>query len=584
MTVNVANGPPPDTTPPTVSIASPTGGNVSGTVTVSANASDNVGVTRVDFYINGGYAGTSGASPYQYSWNTAALPNGAASLFAKAFDAAGNASQSAGVTVNVANGPPPDTTPPTVGIVSPTGGNVSGTVTVSANASDNVGVTRVDFYVNGALVGSDATTPYQYAWNTAASANGPATLYAKAFDAAGNAAQSATVTVNVANVVAPPPDTTPPTVAITSPTGGNVAGTVTVSANASDNVGVARVDFYVNGGLVGSDAAAPYQYTWNTTGLANGPATLYAKAFDAAGNSAQSATVAVTVANVVAPPPDASPPVVTLLSPNGGIVSGQVNVTASATDNVGVARVDLLINGGVVGTVANAPWSFTWNSRSVSNGAAQIQVAAVDAAGNRGTSATVTVTVANNGGGKPRKLAVEYYNAQLDHYFITAMDDEVYALDADTSPDGAGRDSPRRLRRRNRGWQPGVPLRHAASVWRLALLFGNAGRVRAGCTEVPRLRVRVDRGVPDRHARSHERPMPAGYGAGLSTVERPDRLQPSLHGRPPDPRPDGREGLHRRRLRRRPGHHVRIAVAVDAVPSYVATPPSRRGHFFRRVV
>jgi hypothetical protein len=204
----------------------------------------------------------------------------------------------------------------------------------------------------------------------------------------------------------------------------------TVSANASDNVGVARVDVYVNGGLVGSDAAAPYQYTWNTTGLANGPATLYAKAFDAAGNSAQSATVTVTVANVVAPPPDVSPPVVTLLSANGGIVSGEVNVTASATDNVGVARVDLLINGGVVGTVANAPWSFTWNSRSVSNGAAQIQVAAVDAAGNRGTSATVTVTVANNGGGKPRKLAVEYYNAQLDHYFITAMDDEVYALDA----------------------------------------------------------------------------------------------------------------------------------------------------------
>src|SRR5450755_261617 len=50
------------------------------------------------------------------------------------------------------SGPPPpptDTTPPTVGITSPTGGNVSGTVTISANASDNVGVTRVDFYVNG---------------------------------------------------------------------------------------------------------------------------------------------------------------------------------------------------------------------------------------------------------------------------------------------------------------------------------------------------------------------------------------------------------------------------------------------------
>ncbi len=64
------------------------------------------------------------------------------------------------------------------------------------------------------------------------------------------------------------PTLTPPTVSIASPTGGNVSGTVTISANASDNVGVTRVDFYVNGVLVGSDATAPYQYTWNTTTLA----------------------------------------------------------------------------------------------------------------------------------------------------------------------------------------------------------------------------------------------------------------------------------------------------------------------------
>jgi hypothetical protein len=72
----------------------------------------------------------------------------------------------------------------------------------------------------------------------------------------------------------PPADTTPPTASITSPTGGTVSGTVTVAASASDNVAVSRVDFYVNGSLVGSDSAAPYQYAWNTTGQANGSATL----------------------------------------------------------------------------------------------------------------------------------------------------------------------------------------------------------------------------------------------------------------------------------------------------------------------
>ena len=201
--------------------------------------------------------------------------------------------------------PPSDTTPPTVSLSSPTGGTVSGTVTVSANATDNVGVTRVDFFVNGTLKASDSTSPYQYSWNTTTLANGSATLRATAYDAAGNIGQSSTVTVNVAN--AAPPDTTPPSVSIASPTGGNVAGTVTVSANASDNVGISRVDFYVNGALAGTDSATPYQYSWNTTALANGSATLRAVAFDAAGNSTQSATVTVNVANTVnvAPPPDA---------------------------------------------------------------------------------------------------------------------------------------------------------------------------------------------------------------------------------------------------------------------------------------
>ena len=259
---------------------------------MSASASDNIGVSRVDLWINGALALSDAAAPYQFSWDTTKLANGLATLRAVAYDTSGNAGLSALVTVTIANGTPPDTTPPTVSISSPTGGNVSGTVTVSASASDNVGVARVDFYVNGGLVDTDSAAPYQYSWNTTSLPNGAAQLKAVAYDAAGNSTQSAIVTVNVANA-----DMTPPTVNVTSPTGGNVSGTVTVSASASDNVGVAHVDFYVNGGLVGSDSAAPYQYSWNTTSVANGAAQLKAVAYDAAGNSAQSAIVTVNVAN-----------------------------------------------------------------------------------------------------------------------------------------------------------------------------------------------------------------------------------------------------------------------------------------------
>ena len=93
-------------------------------------------------------------------------------------------------------------------------------------------------------------------------------------------------------------DTTPPTTSITSPANGaTVSGTVTVSANASDNVGVSRVELYVDGGLVGSDTTAPYQIAWNTATASNGGHALQTRAFDAAGNMGSSATVNVTVSN-----------------------------------------------------------------------------------------------------------------------------------------------------------------------------------------------------------------------------------------------------------------------------------------------
>jgi hypothetical protein len=97
-----------DTTPPAVSISAPAAGaSVSGTATISANASDNVGVTRVEFLMDGALLSTDTTSPYSASWNTTAATNGAHSLTARAFDAAGNQATSAAVGVTVNNGSPP---------------------------------------------------------------------------------------------------------------------------------------------------------------------------------------------------------------------------------------------------------------------------------------------------------------------------------------------------------------------------------------------------------------------------------------------------------------------------------------------
>jgi glycine cleavage system aminomethyltransferase T len=98
-------------------------------------------------------------------------------------------------------------------------------------------------------------------------------------------------------------DTTPPTVAITSPTSGStVTGTTPVSADAGDDVGIVGVQFKLDGAdLDVEDATAPYSVSWDTTRASNGSHTLTAVARDAAGNLTTSAPVAVTVAN--APPP-----------------------------------------------------------------------------------------------------------------------------------------------------------------------------------------------------------------------------------------------------------------------------------------
>ena len=289
VTVTVFN----DTTPPSVSIASPVpGSTVRGTVAVNGNASDNVGVVGVQFRLDGAALGAEDtAAPYSVPWTTTTASNGSHSLTAVARDAAGNVRTSAAITVTVSN----DSTPPTVSLTSPaSGATVSGTVTVTATASDNVGVVGVQFRLDGAVLGAeDATAPYSVPWTTTTASNGSHSLTAVARDAAGNVRTSAAITVTVSN------DSTPPTVSLTSPaSGATVSGTVTVTSTAADNVGVVGVQFRLDGAVsVRKIPTAPYSMPWTTTTASNGSHSLTAVARDAAGNVRTAAAVTVTVAN-----------------------------------------------------------------------------------------------------------------------------------------------------------------------------------------------------------------------------------------------------------------------------------------------
>jgi len=185
---------------------------------------------------------------------------------------------------------PSDTQPPTVAIASPAvGASVKGLVTVDANASDNVGVSRVELYVNGALRATDAASPYGFSWDSAAVADGRATLVARAYDAAGNATNSSSVVVNVANAVALVADTVAPTVSIRNPANNSVvAGVVSISASAADNRGISNLSLYVDGELKSSGNVSSTSYSWNTKKVASGAHTISAVATDTSGNRSTS--------------------------------------------------------------------------------------------------------------------------------------------------------------------------------------------------------------------------------------------------------------------------------------------------------
>jgi Bacterial Ig domain/Purple acid Phosphatase, N-terminal domain/Fibronectin type III domain/Bacterial Ig-like domain len=225
---------------------------------------------------------------------TAPVPNGSYTLTARARDAAGNTTTSAAVAVTVNNGG--DTTPPVI-----SGINVSAITSSAATftwttneASDSEVEYGATTYGGFSTLDVNRVTAHTMGLSGLA----PSTVYhyrVRSRDAAGNLGLSSDFTFTTL-------EGTPPTVAITAPLAGAiVSGTIMVTANANDNVGVAGVQFQVDGAPLGAeDTIAPYGVAWDTTTAAPGLPVLTAVARDAAGNRTTSSPVAVTVASVSA--------------------------------------------------------------------------------------------------------------------------------------------------------------------------------------------------------------------------------------------------------------------------------------------
>jgi hypothetical protein len=281
-----------DYTPPSLAVSAPTY-TVAGSVTITANTADDVGVTAVDFSVDGVLKATDTSAPFTYSWDTTPYSNGVHFVEAVAHDGCSNSAYKK-VNFTVVK----DTSAPQVSLLAPAGGSVvRGTVTLQAQASDAYGIGRVEFFIDGALRGTDTTAPYAYAWST--TGDGPHNLLAKAYDTNGNIGMSPNVSVIV--------DNTAPGLSVGSPTyNQTISGnSVKVSGWATDGSDTIALSFAMDGQtlpLVGDvawlarqdvcdnvpagDSRCPYvgwRGFFDSTRFANGWHTLDVSATDAAG-------------------------------------------------------------------------------------------------------------------------------------------------------------------------------------------------------------------------------------------------------------------------------------------------------------
>lgn len=271
---------------------------------------------------------------------------------------------------------------PTVSISAPANSSsfiTGSTVNITATAADANGtVSQVEFFVDGASVGIDLTSPYAATYTAVA---GTHTISAQAKDNDCAISTSTNVTITVANNQAP-------TVSVTAPSSTAAGSSITFSATAADADGsVAQVEFFVNNTSVGVDNSSPFTMAY-TPSIGNGQL-VKAVATDNLGLTGTSLNVTMNVVGN-------NPPSVSITSPLSSaafIAPAVVTIDATAADNDGtIAQVEFFVNNVSVGIDAISPYSYAWTSTP---GNKAIVAKATDNNGALTSSATLNLVIAD---------------------------------------------------------------------------------------------------------------------------------------------------------------------------------------------
>lgn len=350
--------------PPLVEILTPNEGDlISGMCSVQVNATDESGINRVEFSVDGMLQYTDLSQPFSWDWDTTADEDGLHRLNVTAYATSG-AVNFYHVQVHV------DNTIPTVEITSPINQTiVCDTVAVGADTDDASGIQQVRFFVDGILVSSQGSAPFGFDWDTTSHSDGSRILTCVVTDKAGNE-NSAMHIITV--------DNTGPLLSIHSLSIWGDTGLMAV--NTSDSSGIDRVEFYLEGTLQYTDYSYPYQWLWSGLALPDGIYTFSVLSFDTL-NQSNSASSGVEVDNTL-------PTLSVSWTPFGTKLQGIVEFIATASDTNGVAYVEFYIDGVIQYSDYSAPYTWICNTVLVTDGTHSFTFVASD---NRGNSKGIAI-------------------------------------------------------------------------------------------------------------------------------------------------------------------------------------------------
>ena len=397
ISVTINNQDAPDITYPQGTIVTPASGStVNGVVNIEVNVFDNIGISKVNFFINGDSLFCDTIPPYKYDWDTTLEnENQNHTINIDVIDLSGNQTSLYPISVYVNNFEEPDLIPPNIVIYEPAANQtVFGEVDVLTIATDNDSVFKVEFYQNYELVGTDFSASYKYSWDTLTEEDDTDHIwFAIAYDFQSNSSQSDPIVFKVDNL-----DGIPPNGIITYPYAGqSVSDIITIQAEASDNVGVDNIQFLINDSIVFIDDGTPFEYSWNTLNYLEDQQHQLTIIISDFNNNSFETGLFVTINNNPIPEDDTIYPFVSILNPiSGQTVSDTVSVTGFATDNYQIAQVQFFLNNEIVSTLNDTPYTFLWNTLELLNNSEHLlTMTAEDQSGNITTAQPVLVVISN---------------------------------------------------------------------------------------------------------------------------------------------------------------------------------------------